>query len=938
MIRTRSTSDALDALASLRFSWAATPDDVWDPGPVHVAGLQSGAERALLLGMDDAWRTSNASPVGLALTGPKGVGKTHLLGWIRRQVQGGDGYFFLVQALAGTEFWRSVAQGVLDGLLRPAANRRDQLTLLLDTLGERTDSAPALREVLRGDRPPTRLDLDAFVSGLRRLDRQVGTESADGARALLLYNSPDLAQSDAGRAFLSLADDLDPVERAGWGLQRGHRSPQLVVRDLSRLLALTGQPTVIAVDQLDTLVAQSRAGGATRLGTDEDDEVAVMLDSVADGLMAMREETRRTLTVLSVLPATWRLIRRRATATATDRFREFHLLDAVPSAQVARDLLAAYLAHRYVAVDFDPPHPTWPVTPAVLRDATRYTARELLQRVDDHARRCVEAGDVAELTSWEAVATIPAARVPAHALDAHEVLDAEFERHRARADVAVLLDPESEDVTLPSLLRAALTCFVEEARATGDVREWVVDPLSAPRRPPLHARLRLVLDADTEDERHWAFRAVLVPHHRSVAGRVDDARVASGAAAGVTKRRLVLMPDRAWPSDESPGDGVGSVVHLDHEDVRTFEALRRLVEADPPGMREWLAERRPASRSALLGAVLADAGRDIADPVAAGRSPAPADPAAPRLVLGRTVRSGVPVGVPVPALARHVLVVGGTGSAREDLLQRVAGEVAGHGVPVLVVSDQGDRVEGLAGWPGLSTRPVPDLSAVRGEPGELAGAAAATAWSLATAAGLAGPGAGAAEGRGALAGAAEALAHAGDHGLDALRAALLDPSAGAVASARERRLAREAAEALGRADAPLGPEGVRLLAALYPFMRSRPATDGGLAGLVLLDDAHAVAPAGAGADVLVDLLGHAGRHGYGVVLGTSSPRDLDPRLAAAVATHVLGLLHSPAQVEAARDLARARGSEVPDVARLGAGTVAVATADTTFEVVRWRDA
>ncbi|MGF1663519.1 MAG: AAA family ATPase, partial [Kineosporiaceae bacterium] len=590
MTRTRSVSDALDALASLRFSWAATPDDVWDPGTVHVAGLQSAAERALLLGMDDAWRTPNASPVGLALTGPKGVGKTHLLGWIRRQVQGGDGYFFLVQVLAGTEFWRSVAQGVLDGLLRPAATRRDQLTLLLDSLGDRTDAAPALREVLHGDRAPTRLDLDAFVSGLRRLDRQVGTESADGARALLLYNSPDLAQSDAGRAFLSLADDLDPADRAEWGLQRGRRSPQLVVRDLSRLIALTGQPTVMAVDQLDTLVAQSRSGGATRLGTDEDDEVAVMLDSVADGLMAMREETRRTLTVLSVLPATWRLIRRRATATATDRFREFHLLDAVPSSEAAADLLTAYLAHRYVAVGFEPPHPTWPVAPSALREASRYTARELLQRVDEHARRCVDAGEVAELTSLERVVAAPAPRAPAHALDAHEVLDAEFERHRLRADVAVLLDPESEDVGLPPLLRAALTCFVEEARASGDHREWVVDPPPAPRRPSLHARLRLVLDADTEDERHWAFRAVLVPHHRPVAGRVEDARVAAGAAPGVAKRRLVLLRDRAWATGEPVPEVTGGVVALDHEDVRTFEALRRLVDADPPGLREWLAE------------------------------------------------------------------------------------------------------------------------------------------------------------------------------------------------------------------------------------------------------------------------------------------------------------------------------------------------------------
>jgi hypothetical protein len=203
---------------------------------------------------------------------------------------------------------------------------------------------------------------------------------------------------------------------------------------------------------------------------------------------------------------------------------------------------------------------------------------------------------------------------------------------------------------------------------------------------------------------------------------------------------------------------------------------------------------------------------------------------------------------------------------------------------------------------------------------------------------VAGAGAREAEARRVLARAAETLAHAGDHGLDALRAALVDPRTAAGAPARERRAARDAAEALGRAPEAPGTEAARLLAVLYPFTRSRPGRDGTLGGLVVIDDAHAVAPAGPAADVLVDLLAHARRHGYGVVLGTASPRDLDPRLAPAAATHVLGLLHSPAQVAAARDLAGVRGSDVPDVARLGPGIVAVATEDTTFELVRWRDA
>jgi hypothetical protein len=275
------------------------------------------------------------------------------------------------------------------------------------------------------------------------------------------------------------------------------------------------------------------------------------------------------------------------------------------------------------------------------------------------------------------------------------------------------------------------------------------------------------------------------------------------------------------------------------------------------------------------------------------------------------------------------------------VLRGIAGQAAAHGIPVIVVTGDGERLDGLDSWPGLTTSPVPDLSAVRGDPGELAGAAAATAWSLAEAAGVAGDGRRDEEGRRLLATAAEALAHSGEHGLDALRGALGDTDGSG--SVRNRRLAREMADALGRTTestrtGPAGTEAAQLLPALYPWVRSHPAGDGALAGLVVLDDVHVVAAPGAGAEVLLHLLAHVRRHGYGVVLGTASPRDLDPRLARTAAVHVLGLLHAPVQVEAARDLARARAGDAPDVARLAPGTLAVATEDTTYEVVRWRDA
>jgi DNA replication protein DnaC len=38
-------------------------------------------------------------PIGLALQGQRGTGKTHMLGWVREQVHARGGYFFLVSLL-----------------------------------------------------------------------------------------------------------------------------------------------------------------------------------------------------------------------------------------------------------------------------------------------------------------------------------------------------------------------------------------------------------------------------------------------------------------------------------------------------------------------------------------------------------------------------------------------------------------------------------------------------------------------------------------------------------------------------------------------------------------------------------------------------------------------------------------------------------------------
>ena len=170
----------------------------------------------------------------------------------------------------------------------------------------------------------------------------------------MLYAAEQSAVQDIGYDFLSSMDEEEPGQRAGWGLRRNQRLPE-VVRDISGLLAVVG-PTVIAVDQIDLMIAQSVKATNQDARGEADWQTSLLLEQVASGLMALRETTRRTLSVVSCLPQTWRSIQQQATDTVQDRFREAAPLKH-PSVEVGRELVEKRFAVLFEGLGFTPPHP-----------------------------------------------------------------------------------------------------------------------------------------------------------------------------------------------------------------------------------------------------------------------------------------------------------------------------------------------------------------------------------------------------------------------------------------------------------------------------------------------------------------------------------------------------------------------------------------------------
>ncbi|MFI7076506.1 helicase HerA domain-containing protein [Micromonospora sp. NPDC049903] len=1019
------------ALAALRFNWAPVPDDVWRPLPFHVDGLHEPVLREVLAAVGEAGSGTGGSPVGLVVQGQRGSGKTHLLGWVRQQVQDEGGYFFLVSLLDAGTFWDSVRDAMMDGLQRPVPRTGEtQLKLLLRRLSTLVGAPRAARRAVMGETELTRAALDAFLNGLGAFDRHVARTCQETARALALNASEDINQRDIAENYFNCGEEVVPGERAAWGMRRAPRTAQQIVQELSWLLALTG-PSVVAIDQVDTLIAQlaiqsdPSVVGAAAMSPEQ----ALMLARMADGLMSLRQTTRRTLTVLACIPNSWTIIKSTAADTVADRFREMPTLRRIDDADLARAIVEKRFTLRYREVGFVPPYPSWPVSPRAFAEAGTFTPRQLLIEIDQHIRACLADDEVRELVSLgEPPAAEPRAPRPAPVTaypGETEHYDARFAELRAAADIAAPLARTSEDAAMPPLLAAGLTAWILERGDAGEA--FSVDPPPS-TNPPLHARLRLTLDERTEDQVHWCFRAISDEHHGNAAlARLRKACVSAALSGGLPKRRLFLLRNRGWSTSAGTRKATtalteagGQTIGIDDEDLRTLSALQVMLGEATMELQGWLADRRPTRDLKFLQHALADVdnwttdGSDGSDggptsppagsaqPVG-GAPPADSDQRAaagssgePAFTIGYGYDDDAPAPLALEALRKHTTIFAGSGSGKTVLIRRIVEECALQGVSAIVLDPNNDLARLGEGWPTppaqwrpgdeakaqdylahtdvvvwtprrtsgrpLSFQPLPDFTSVRDDPDEFGEAVEAAVASLAPRALVTGRATKAHLGLAVLRKAVEHYGRRGGSRLKGLIDTLADLPDGLIDLDDADKIGLGLAQTLTAAmvnDPLFGGEGTpmdpgvlltpepgkrarisvislvglpsddvrqsfvnQLQMALFAWIKRNPAGDRPLLGLLIMDEAQTFAPSSAMTactQSTLALVAQARKYGLGLIFATQAPKSLHNRIPGNAATQLYGLMNSPTQIETAREMARAKGGDVPDISRLTVG-------------------
>jgi DNA helicase HerA-like ATPase len=109
---------------------------------------------------------------------------------------------------------------------------------------------------------------------------------------------------------------------------------------------------------------------------------------------------------------------------------------------------------------------------------------------------------------------------------------------------------------------------------------------------------------------------------------------------------------------------------------------------------------------------------------------------------------------------------------------------------------------------------------------------------------------------------------------------------------------------------------------IFSWIKRHPAGDRPLGGLLVMDEAQTLAPSAgitASTHSTIMLASQARKYGLGLLFATQAPKGLHNQITGNATTQFFGRLNSPAQIAAANEMARAKGSTVGDISQLERG-------------------
>lgn len=398
------SNEALEALKEADFDWAVHLRKVWDLPKFDVPDFQIKTRERLFDRLDKLFKSSVVdSPLGIPLVGAGGAGKTHLLSVLRQRAFEQGAGFVLVDMTDVRDFWETLVQHYLSSLFQVELDGRSQLQKIIDQIFTRALPKPQTAEEI-AEIPQDYLShlINRALEWLRTQDQVHTLKYRDCVRAVILANSKDWFVSAIGMNWLQ-GLELEPEERKEFGFASAITHSQ-VAAGLSWLMSLRG-PSVIAIDQLDPIVAQhymaltAKSTPQEVLAEEEKRASKDIIQKIGEGLIGLRDHSFRSLIIVSCLEMSWEILTKTTLSTFIGRFETAKSLPALPSGEIAAKMITLRLSDAYHKTGFVPPYPSYPFKPEFFQQIQGLSPRSVLQRCHEHREHCLKEGKVIELGS-----------------------------------------------------------------------------------------------------------------------------------------------------------------------------------------------------------------------------------------------------------------------------------------------------------------------------------------------------------------------------------------------------------------------------------------------------------------------------------------------------------------------------------------------------------
>ena len=714
----------LDALRAVDFDWALHLDSVWEDSVYHVPELHQSLRDEIVkeLELRVGPPASVHSPLGWVIVGAAGSGKTHLLGSLRQEIFAKGAFFILVDMTDVRDFWETVLLGYVNSLQQKMPDSRRQYQVVLSRLlgkvvRHETESDKTLQTFALANADNLVRLTSQVISNLKRQFGVGVQQYTDIIRALLLLNSDNNLLSDYGYCWLQgLELDTDIAKRHQF--LRSHAKPIDIVHSLSGVMSLVG-PTLLAIDQMDAIVSEHNLAGGSgdEPVTDEQRASRAIIEGLSGGLMALKDKTRRTLTVVACLEATWEILSSRSIGSSPDRFTTPpRSLKYIMRSEIAQEIVIRRLNAAYHRNEFHPPYQSWPFRPEFFADdaIANNTPRHILKLCDQHRRRCLQESKITELSLFSEITSIG----PTHGQKSVlEDLDRHFRQLKQETVTANLIDEANEDDALCQLLQVACRCVIKENPPSSENVDVVVEenfPGGKTYRA-LHARIRFIDRSQNDRETHFSFRALERRNAVAYQNRLKAAITASGIDRDLPFRHLVIVRRAPVPTgavsqkltDQFRQAG-GHMASPSDDDLWTLWALQELEKGKPEHFEEWLRSRRPVSQTQLFqSAQISLCEQGVSQPSIVK----PVDQL-PKSTGQRSVVTQLPVGrrlisdqlkelisLDPRALTKHTAILAGAGSGKTVLVRRLVEEAALLNIPSIIVDAANDLARLGDAWP-----------------------------------------------------------------------------------------------------------------------------------------------------------------------------------------------------------------------------------------------